>query len=288
MAVELPFNATDPILLLESPDSSQFKVQIENTGRVKTKKGADPAVPMMAACPPGYIDGGNLIYNTTSTVDISVGSVRDVDDTFDIIWTSPLTADITVSGANGLDTGSEAASTWYSVWAIAKSSDGTAASLLSVSATSPTMPSGYDKKRRLGWVKNTAASNFLPFLAVLMGGRSRVYQWDINSSVPEVLSAGTATSFTNIDLSGFIPATSRYAHLQIGRITTNSTQFTAFRTDGSTSDGELTMIRPKMTATTTFRMQTQIITSSSQIIEYEHSSSSGSTSVWVRGYQDEI
>jgi hypothetical protein len=35
------------------------------------------------------------------------------------------TADLAASGANGLDTGGEAASTWYSLHAIAKSSDGT-------------------------------------------------------------------------------------------------------------------------------------------------------------------
>lgn len=39
-------------------------------------------------------------------------------------------ADITVSGANGLDTGAEAASTWYEVHAIQKSSDGTKGLLL--------------------------------------------------------------------------------------------------------------------------------------------------------------
>lgn len=41
-----------------------------------------------------------------------------------------LVADITVAGANGLDTGSEAASTWYEVYAIRKSSDGTKGALL--------------------------------------------------------------------------------------------------------------------------------------------------------------
>ena len=38
---------------------------------------------------------------------------------------SNLSADITVAGAGGLDTGSEAASTWYEIYAIRKSSDGT-------------------------------------------------------------------------------------------------------------------------------------------------------------------
>lgn len=43
--------------------------------------------------------------------------------------TTPLTADITASGANGLDTGTEQASTWYEIHAIAKD-DGTKALML--------------------------------------------------------------------------------------------------------------------------------------------------------------
>ena len=49
-----------------------------------------------------------------------------------------LTVDITVSGVNGLDTGSEAASTWYYIWVIYNGT--TVAGLLSTSATAPTMP----------------------------------------------------------------------------------------------------------------------------------------------------
>jgi len=286
-AIEYEFDDTDVKIKIKSPGGDLYQIKVKDDGRMQTKKGSDPEVPLMAACPPGYIDGGNLVYNTTSKVDILAGNVRDVDDTFDIIWTSTLSPDVTVSGANGLDTGSEASSTWYSVWAIAKSSDGTSASLLSTSATTPTMPSGYDKKRRLGWVKNSGGSNFLPFLQ-LGSSKSRIYHWDINGSIMEVLSAGTAISFTNIDLSAFIPSTSKYAHLQIGRVTTDSTQYTKYRPNGSTADGVLAYHRPKMTVTTSQRQMMEIFTDSSQIIEYEQSSSSGGTYVWVRGYQDEI
>ena len=47
------------------------------------------------------------------------------------------TLDVTASGANGLDTGSEASSTWYHLWAIGKT-DGTLDGLISASATAPT------------------------------------------------------------------------------------------------------------------------------------------------------
>ncbi len=71
---------------------------------------------------------------------------------------------IAVSGAYGLDTGSEAVSTWYSIWVIYDGS--TTASLLSVSdgvTTQPTMPSGYTFKRRVGWVYNDSGGDFIEF-----------------------------------------------------------------------------------------------------------------------------
>ena len=65
------------------------------------------------------------------------------------------------SGANGLDTGSEAGSTWYNFWVIY---DGTiTASLLSLSATAPTMPSGYTYKKYIGAVYNGGGSDFENF-----------------------------------------------------------------------------------------------------------------------------
>jgi hypothetical protein len=60
------------------------------------------------------------------------------------------------SGANGLDTGSIANSTWYSVWVIYNGT--TTAGLLSTSATAPTLPSGYTYKARVGWVRYATAA----------------------------------------------------------------------------------------------------------------------------------
>ncbi len=80
------------------------------------------------------------------------------------------TADITVSGLGGLDTGVEAVSTWYSIWAIVKA-DGTGEGLLlSASMTTPTMPTGYTgtdgRKVRIGFVYNNQAGDFDDFRIV--------------------------------------------------------------------------------------------------------------------------
>lgn len=62
------------------------------------------------------------------------------------------TADLTLSGLDGLDTGSGATSTWYYVWAVSDGVDHRV--LLSASATAPTLPAGYLYKARLGAVYN--------------------------------------------------------------------------------------------------------------------------------------
>jgi hypothetical protein len=68
------------------------------------------------------------------------------------------TAAITASGLNGLDTGVEAANTWYYLWLIY---NGTSLdSLLSLSDTAPTMPGGYTYKALVGAVRNNSASDF--------------------------------------------------------------------------------------------------------------------------------
>lgn len=69
---------------------------------------------------------------------------------------------IGVSGAGGLDTGTSAISTWYSVWLIYNPTTSNVNTLLSTSTTSPTMPSGYTHKARVGWIKTDSTSNKYP------------------------------------------------------------------------------------------------------------------------------
>ena len=71
--------------------------------------------------------------------------------------TPSLTLTTATTGANGLDTGTVAASTWYSVWIISNGT--TTAGLLSTSQTSPAMPGGYTYKARVGCVRVDASSH---------------------------------------------------------------------------------------------------------------------------------
>lgn len=128
-------------------------------------------------------------------LDISVGTCRDVDDTINITVSGVLSPTITVGGAGGLDTGVVTSNLWYAVFVIAdttgvNSPDG----LFSLSATAPTMPAGYDVKRRIGWVRTDGTSDIVAFEQPTSEGRSR---WVYERREQQVETTGTATTFTN-------------------------------------------------------------------------------------------
>lgn len=114
----------------------------------------------------GAIAGLVLANNATtpnSKVDISTGQARDSTDTYDLRLASGITVDLAASGANGLDTGSKAASSTYHIYLIRRASDAALAGLASTSATSPALPSGYTAFRRLGAVVTDSSSNVRAF-----------------------------------------------------------------------------------------------------------------------------
>jgi len=162
-----------------------------------------------------YIAGLRLSFVSVSSVRVEVGAAIDSGGSFNIALSSPATIDITVSGANGLDTGTEAADTWYAVFVIGDSSGSNPpAGLLSTSAGSPTLPSGYDKFRRVGWVRNNASSNFLKFYQ-RWTGKTRRYWYDADASAVRVVNNGSATAFQNVSCSAFVPPSSENIVLQI-------------------------------------------------------------------------
>lgn len=105
-----------------------------------------------------------------------------------------------VKGANGIDTGTIAASTQYAIYLIGDSRNyqNTAAVLSLTSNTAPFLPSGYDSYRLIGFWATDSSSHFV-YATVKpqnIGGLLTYF----NSPAISVLSGGNATSFTAIDL----------------------------------------------------------------------------------------
>jgi hypothetical protein len=114
----------------------------------------------------GHLYGLTLSNNgsdATNDIDIAIGSAAS-DGTTPVLMTlaSALTKRLDAAWAvgtnqGGLDTGA-IANTGYHIWLIQRSDTGVVDALFSTSATAPTMPTNYDRKRRIGWIQRAAAT----------------------------------------------------------------------------------------------------------------------------------
>lgn len=130
------------------------------------------------------------------------------------------------AGANGLDAGAVAASTWYSVWVIWNGA--TVAGLLSLSATAPTMPAGYTHKARVGWIRTDGTASKFP-IGFTQRGRSVQILVAAGGNMPAlpIMAAGLSgdpisPSWVSIDTSAFVPPTGAKIYLALRAANTGS------------------------------------------------------------------
>jgi hypothetical protein len=158
--------------------------------------------------PEDFIKGLQLTYVNTEDVTIGTGRCRDSTNDVDIINRATVTVVIDGgTGVNKLDSGTEAGSTWYAVHICSKGNRGETCGLLSTSAASPTLPTGYTHFRRVGWVYNHSDNDLQAFL---QSGKSnqRNYLWqETTTNYIQVLATSSNASGVNVDSSSRIPST---------------------------------------------------------------------------------
>ena len=231
----------------------------------------------------GRVRGAKLSFSSVSVVNVGVAGVtsdaRDSTDMLSMEFTGVLTADITTSGSGGLDTGVEAADTWYAVHVIGSTLGLNPPNvLLSLSATAPTIPTGFDVFRRVGWIRNNSSSDFIDFLQ-FGNGSWRTYMWANATADRVILSGGNASGSppTAIDGSALVPPTSTLV------------QASADQGGSPTVSFFLSLTGPAIATLSRQQSIAAIIpVDSSQQIFYSNSSPSGSVDVVVRGFYDEI
>jgi len=210
-------------------------------------------------------------------VTIYSGFCRSDDDTVNIESESNITVDITASGVNGLDTGSEQVSQYYYVWIIYNPTTDTVAGLLSLSNTSPTLPSGYTKKRRIGTVKNNSLSDILKmWTAGSNNCRHFKYREEEFNSV---LIGGTSATYADVDFSGFLPPVSQCVTIHFTR--SDGFPHVHLRENGITVDHDV-VVR----LTTWVSFQQDVKTDANQIIEYKMLA--GGVNMYCSGFREEI
>lgn len=246
------------------------------------------AAKVAASICPVIGESRNLIvqYATAATLTISVDEIvlknaSSKPYNANITTGAPVTVNIAAAaGVNALDTGAEAASTWYYIFVIY---DGTTvAGLLSTSSTAPTMPAGYTYKALVGAVRNDGSSNFITFY-------QRDRRVSLNDTVVFTAKAG-ATSWTAIsgaDLTAFqglIPPIATYARGNMGN--TASGAGMGIAADASALDACLHVSDANSTALLSYQMAGiwEVPLKTAQTVYYRMTGTSSDYRLSVRGY----
>jgi hypothetical protein len=171
-----------------------------NSGRMSTGS---------VMCPCEGLTGA--VSGTTGTYAAAYATLRNAtngEKSFDAISEA---YDIDVSGVGGLDTGTKSTNTWYLFWLIGKA-DGTIDGILSVQAAAPTLPAGYTYWGFVG-AAYYAATTF-----------DAIEQIENKTArgVAIVVSAGTATTPTLVNLAAIAPLAARMAKGSLGTSRTPS------------------------------------------------------------------
>jgi len=163
------FRATPPataryaeIVLVGNDNATQYTVRFDGL-MVRTIAALPEEAPYTPFGLELSIDAGD----TDHDINITAGAVKSDDFSDDIVLPSEITKKIDASWAVGDDAGGlESGGSLPTdgilyAWAIKNSSTGHVDVLISGSATSPTMPSGYDTKRYLGGIPINSSSNIV-------------------------------------------------------------------------------------------------------------------------------
>lgn len=133
-----------------------------------------------------------------------------------------LTIDTGTTGANGLDTGTLAASTEYHFWLISNGT--TVAGLASLSPAAPTMPTGYTYKMRVGALMTGSSTTFIrvkqignrAFYTPAPSSATTAYPTIISGSLGDVSAptwiAATVRGQTGAGNASFVPSTTKKLH----------------------------------------------------------------------------
>lgn len=183
--------------LADARGASRFYMQVVDSAATSLNEAhmlsgatfTNPSVSEVSLVPSG-IDG-------KARIPVSSGS-----DLLQIVVSPTLTAGLTVSGAGGLDTGSEASSTGYDLRLITKALGVDPALLFTVSGNAITLPGTYTYQSDVLWfVRNDNSSDIESFFDAGQGWCT----YNAAFKGVQVLFEGTAATYTAIDFSNFIP-----------------------------------------------------------------------------------
>jgi len=255
------------------------------------------------AMPTGYLDGGvpsNNASDATNDIDFTACNCRDSADG-DNIAVAAMTKQIDAvwaagSAAGMLDTGTIGASpVLIAFFAIDDSNAVNAGDFIATKAdpsTGPSMPAGYDIKRYLG-SRKWSGTAWVEFLTT-GSGRDRWTEFGDPDS-HQVLTSGSASSFTDVDCSAVVAAKDQGG--AVGRVVL------VCRTGGGGGAGPILYIRYNGASGTQANGNSvanigagagphtqslaEVAVDDGAIFEYEHSGT-GDSNIWIRSFLENL
>lgn len=233
----------------------------------------------------GYLSVQNLQIARTgnAAATVAAGQARDSSNVNDIVLASAATLNAASVGANGLDTGSLAASTVYALYVIGDSSQNNdAAVILSLSQSAPALPYGYDMYRKIGFLTTDASSHFL---AGYWYGNSNMRMFAYDAPQATAITAGNATSYTGVALTALVPAQDNLPVMMQSVLTPASAGNAVFlQPYGATGDAVVNKGQVTAVVLENIDMVMAKLNSSAPSIKYKVSNGSDAVALNVAGY----
>lgn len=243
--------------------------------------------------PNKFVNGFAIDRASNTTLTIGAGTARDSNNVMDLTLlatdstldaagyvTAPLTLNIALSGANGIDTGTVTASSFYKIYLIGASTNLKPIACIATlnSSALPTMPSGYDSYRLIGYFAVDASSHIL--LAYISGdGNNRRLTYDAPQAT--AITAGNATSYTAVTLSALVPNVDN-TRVQIFSALTPSAAGRGVFLQGSASTGDQIVNLGQVTSVVLNNTDTVLSQLASGVAKINYKVSNGSDAVALK------
>ncbi len=219
--------------------------------------------------------------NATVTVTADAICLKNASNEQVVLNAVSVAPSLATSGANGLDTGASVVSTWYYVWVIWEGT--TTAGLLSLSATAPTMPSGYTHKARVGAVRTDGTANKYP-LSYTQFGNSAHYKVAAGSNVTAtpMMASGAVTWPATVAAVAFVPPTASHIKLSTYLLAVSTAAYVAPNAAYSLADCPILQINSSYGGT--FSAPVPLLLESTNI----YYGSSANTKLLCFGWEDNL
>lgn len=231
-----------------------------------------------------YVTGMQVSRAAANKLSVSAGAVREQTNVNDIIATAAFDVYTNRQGLNGLDIGTIAASTSYTLFAVSNSYDKSVfGAVLSTGVDAPNaLPEGCDMYWPIAHnIKTDGSSNLLNFVRI-GNGHIRTHLFDAPIALD--LSGGNDTSFTEVDCSDIVPANCK-ALLLVSMTPNSAGNAVRFRYTGFAAANGQTGVSGDVAAVATIE-NSYIIVDADSTFEYKVSSASDAAVASVIGFED--